>query len=178
MNSVIIRPATADDVPAVIRIATEHDLGGKSPERVRAEGFLVSAYPAALYLRLLKHLSVATVDGEVAAFTLTFPSDEVPPEVTDGERIVSVIGNSPYFLIKQVGVAIKQQKTGLARAMYQKHLAGLQVPAFAPIVLAPANRNIVSIAFHEKMGFRQVETLKDAQGQDVSGLWCKQPVPA
>ena len=175
LMSPTIRAATTSDIPAVMQIAREHDLGGKDAERAKREGFLVSAFPAEVYHRLLTHLRVAELDGEIAGFTLTFSSGELPPEVHDEHRIISVVGDDPYFLIKQVGVAIRFQKRGVGRAMYQDLIDGLRVPCFAPIVLVPTHRNVLSIKFHEALGFRQVETLKNERGQDKSGLWCKFP---
>ncbi|HYF36872.1 MAG TPA: hypothetical protein VD994_16365, partial [Prosthecobacter sp.] len=119
---------------------------------------------------------VALAGSEVAGFTLTFMRHELPPEVKDGPRIESVIGDAPYFLIKQVGVALAHQRRKVGRALYEHLLSGLTIPAFAPIVISPDHVNICSTAFHEKLGFTQVESLNDAHGQPISGLWCR-PAP-
>jgi GNAT superfamily N-acetyltransferase len=174
--SITIRSAREDDVGHLLAVSAEHELKTKTPERIRAEGFLVSAYPAPFYIRNLKHISIAEIEGEFAGFTLTFPSAETPPEVEpDVERIRTVIGDEDYFIIKQVATVVKFQKHGVGRAMYERHLSGLNVRAFAPIVLLPPKRNLVSIAFHERMGFRQAESIPDEHGNERSGLWCWRP---
>jgi|GEM_PF-3579975 len=174
--STTLRSARKEDIDHLLAISSEHELKTKNPERIRAEGFLVSAYPREVYQRNLKHITIAEVNGEFAGFTLTFPSEETPPEVApDVARIQTVIGAAPFFLIKQVATRVKFQKYGVGRAMYERHLSGQKVPAFAPIVLQPPNRNLVSIAFHERMGFKQAESIRDEHGDEKSGLWCWTP---
>lgn len=155
-----------------MQIAAEHDISKKTPERIRNEGYLVSAYPAEMYHRCLDRLFVALINDEIAGFTLTFYKGGLPPEVEkDKLRIETIVGQGNYFLIKQVGVAIKHQKRGVGRAMYNYHLHGLEIPAFAPIVINPEHRNITSVAFHEALEFRQTDTLLTDEGRPISGLW-------
>ncbi len=170
-----IRPATVHDITKVLSIAAEHDLQIKSPERVRNEGFLVSAYSREFYMKHLRRLTAACAGDEVAAFTLTFMFDELPPEVKDGPRVQSVIGNRPYMMIKQVGTSLQWQRSGAGRALYRHHLSTIDIPVFAPIVTATKNVNVTSIAFHESLNFHRVETFKDELGDEISGLWCWQP---
>jgi hypothetical protein len=175
--STTLRSAHGEDIDHLLAISSEHELKTKTPERIRAEGFLVSAYPRDVYQRNLKHITIAEVNGEFAGFTLTFPSNDTPPEVArDVARIQTVIGAAPFFLFKQVATRVPfQKKFGVGRAMYEHYLSGLKVPAFAPIILQPPNRNLVSIAFHDRMGFKQAESIRDEHGNEKSGLWCWTP---
>jgi predicted GNAT superfamily acetyltransferase len=163
-----IRPAEPADVAAIVAITKQHELTTKNPDRVAREGFLISGYPPEKYLRWISRLHIAQVGEAVAGFTLSFRRALLPAEVEDSDQVYIAAGSQDFLLIKQVGVALEYQKRSIGRKLYQAILAGFGGPAFAPIIRGP-QRNTVSIAFHEALGFRCVQ--KYASNGFDRGIW-------
>lgn len=166
----VIRLAEAGDVPRVVAIAAEQAQATKSPGRLAKEGYLMSGYPQHLYERWCasQNLLVACVAGQVEGFALIFPSlpGPIPSEVEDVAEAAEAAGSADFLLIKQVGNSLQAQGTGLGYALYDFILGSSAVPVAAQIILAP--RNIRSINFHERMGFRFILAFRDG----TRGVWC------
>lgn len=147
----LVRPATLDDVPAILRITNEHAQTGKSREQQVKEGFLMSGYPEHLYRSWIGQIRVVEVAGNVEGFLLSWSSDGFPPEADHTKEAEEAAGSTPFVLIKQVGISRVTQGTGLGKLLYRSVLNEATTPVVAQIIIKP--RNDRSIAFHEAMGF-------------------------
>ncbi len=113
------------------------------------------------------HLAVSAVDDYLLGYALAFP-DHAP---YDGEEFQVLLAHCPrpFLYIDQVAIAPNMRRKGVASALY----SALEVEArklsmsrlCCEVNLQPPNP--VSVAFHQTMGFEQLEKLETADGRTV-----------
>lgn len=146
---VVVRDATADDLPAVAAIYTHYvlhtvitfntELRTPAQWRERYDGWIADGP---------YHLLVATVDGQVAGYVETQPFRPKPA----------------YHRSLETSVYVAPDATGagLGSALYRELLARLTGTEFHRAYSVIALPNDGSVAFHERFGFVHRGTLTEA----------------
>ena len=167
-----IRPALDSDIASVVKIAAQHSLSGKTPERIASEGFLISGYSAENYALWRRNLAVADDGYSLLGFTLAFLRADMPENLTDVELLLPRL-RTDFLLIKQIGVHRDAQGCGVGKALYAKIIEACPgLPIAAAILLEP--RNSRSIVFHERLGFRPFFEFCGVDGAR-RGFWIREP---
>lgn len=155
--SYTIRRAAGQDVPTLHAMADRFLLSQLSAPERDARGFLVSNFSLDRYRRFVDdadYFYVLEDEGGIAGFVLAYGSDRIGPDETVN-RTIADRHPAPFVLIKQICIAPERGGRGYARRLYDHVLeASGGLPQFAAVVLEPLNQP--SVAFHERLGFREV----------------------
>lgn len=159
-----LRRAELHDVPVLHAMADRFLLSRLDPEAIERHGFLVSNFGAATYRSFLEradHFYVLEDEEGIGAFILAYGSD--CPEDDEDQAEIRRRYPGPFVLIKQICVRPERSGRGYAARLYDYVLeASGGLPQFAAVVLEPYNPP--SVAFHERMGFREMFRLRAADG--------------
>lgn len=160
--TVVVRDATAADLPRILEIA-------RRCSEPRADGFLVSGYSRSDYKRFLA-IAVDFLccdDDTVSAFAFLMRRCDLPP--SDGSNRAARYAAMPDLIVKQVAVDPDARRRGLGSVLYgeliQRHRG-------RPIGAGVVPENTASGAFHERMGFLRAVTLRDGESGDRD-LWVR-----
>lgn len=139
MPSVIIRDATEDDLPAVLRILAESGIdGGESftPEEAREHFARIRQRPG---FRLL----VAEVDGEIAGTYVL--------------QILEKLGKrgTPAGIVEDVAVAPARQGQGIGRAMTEHAREASRAAGCYKLALSSNLRREDAHRFYDSLGFER-----------------------
>ena len=136
-----------------------------SSEDLARHGFLVSDYSSGDYSRFLdaaNHFIVVEDSNVVVGFLLGFDSESTCAEASYLDPIRER-GTSRFGYARQIAVDRARSGQGLGGALYRHLFDRLPtVPIFASLLLEP--RNVRSIAFHQKSGFREDFEVVGADG--------------
>ena len=161
MEAVKIRDVLPSDLQAVASLQDQHLLSKVSPEHQRKMGFLVSGFKLSDYKTFqsyAEYFNLLLVGEEPAAFLLAYNSEHINAEKEElNHYIRTQVCLTPFILLKQVSTHPRHVRKGLATKLYI-HLKEVAREKKRPIytVIVKEPRNEVSIAFHEKLGFRFV----------------------
>jgi len=151
-----MRPATANDVCAYLRIGTDayppefHESSAAFLARLRV-------FPAGC--------KIVDVAGESVAFLISHPwTYENPPKLKSEE--FTLPASPDVFFIHSVTVMRAYQKHGIGSALAKAAIALGQSHGFSCLTLISVQR---STSFWEKLGFKRVETLPQSVRQALIG---------
>lgn len=152
-SAVTLRPATADDTDAIVRLNA-------------LEVPLVSAMDAerlSLLASWADRLTVAEVDGRFAGFVMTFGPD-TPYDSANYRWFVDHFGTAFYYL-DRVAVEPTMRRRGVAAAIYDEveSVAAAYGRLALEVNIDPPNEP--SLAFHRDRGFVEVGRRGDPGNQ-------------
>lgn len=152
-------------VPAIAALAQSRSLAERDDSIASRDGFLVSGYTEDTYrerLATAEHFYVAVKGDDVLGFVLAYSDERLSPDEWLNHRIRTGLGS--FLVIKQVCVAKKAARKGIASQMYQ-HVLGQWSPSpvIAAVVAEPVN--LASTAFHRRLGFEVLTELTPPDGR-------------
>jgi predicted GNAT superfamily acetyltransferase len=159
MKQVRIRAAERRDFEAILAITEEGRPGVSALTQAELDAML--AMPSSLL--------VAEAGGEIAGYLITYPVGAA----YDGEEFVWFSDHyRDYLYIDQVAVGAGWRRAHVGTRLYQtaEEMAATQglTSITCEVNLEPPNP--VSVAFHTRVGFREVGTLETRDGRRVSLL--------
>ncbi len=149
----MIRKPNKQDANRIYEIAKENTLDAKKKHR---GGFLVSNYPLETYqnyIETLEHFYVLDIENKIVGFLLAFKEENLDLSLTVN-RFIKNRAKSEYLILKQICIAINDQRKGYATLLYQHFMDTIDIDIFLAVVLKPYNEP--SMKFHEKLGFNLV----------------------
>jgi predicted GNAT superfamily acetyltransferase len=157
MTALATRPAQRVDTPAIVAI----NVAG------RPGVYPLTSEAVAETLAVAPYFVVAEAGGQVAGYLIGYTSQDTceSDEFAWFQRHVL-----RFLYIDQVAVAPMHRRAGIAAYLYAQaaaHARALGVPALVcEVNLDPPNP--ASLAFHARLGFREVGTLAVQDGRTVS----------
>ncbi len=142
-TNVRVRPATADDLPAIIAIYAPHVLGGLASFEVEVPDIAEMLRRRDEILQLGLPYLVAESDGQVAGFA---SAHHFRPRAAYRRTVE----NSVY-------VADRFQRSGMARHLMQHLIADCAQADMREMiaVIAAPSVSVASVALHRSLGFRE-----------------------
>jgi GNAT superfamily N-acetyltransferase len=136
-----------------------------SPEDATQQGFLTVTHELPLLERMHEVApSVIAVEGDaLAGYALVMPvecRDLIPVLVPMFERL-EALGVTRYYVMGQICVARPFRGQGVFDALYRAHRDHLEA-RYDRCVTEVATRNTRSLRAHARVGFRTLETYRDA----------------
>jgi predicted GNAT superfamily acetyltransferase len=178
MTRITIAPAAAWDLPEIVALAGARRLGASSPRSATSDGFLVSNFTVEDYRSFqqqARHLLVARIDSQLAAFLLAFGGEDSAPRSTV-DRWLAEHFECPFLIVKQVCVDQQFTRQRIASKLYEHVFqANPRRRLFAAIVLDPPNPS--SVKFHERLGFVKLCEI-DADDGLRRGVWSREAFAA
>ena len=143
-------------------------------EEIASQGFVTVVHDLPLLQRMHAIApSIVAVDGDIlAGYALVMPveaRDLVPVLVPMFERL-DVLGVDNFYIMGQVCVAKSHRGRGVFDALYGAHREHLS-PRYQRCVTEVATRNTRSMRAHERVGFRIIETYRDATDDWAVVAW-------
>jgi predicted GNAT superfamily acetyltransferase len=157
MSAVAIRQAQRADTPAIVAI----NMAG------RPGIYPLTPETAADTLAAAPYFVVAELGGQVAGYLIGYTSQDS----CEGDEFAWFQRHVPRFLyIDQVAVAPAHRRAGISARLYAQaaaHGRALEIPALVcEVNLDPPNP--ASLAFHARLGFREVGIVVVQDGRTVS----------
>lgn len=160
-----IRPATLEDVDAIVDLAASRSLAAIEAAEGAAGGFLVSDLERSEYEHRIvesRFFYVATDDGTIVGFLMAYTSEQLRGDEWLNRRVLATLG--AFTVIKQVCVARSHARQGVGSRLYHELLVDLpREPVVAAVVNEP--RNEASNSFHRKLGFEELTSLTPPDGR-------------
>lgn len=168
-----IRRADVADIPAIVAIAEQWELGERPESDLKDRGFLVSDFRSEDYQQLVTasdYCYVAVRAGVIVGFLLAY-SQRSLDEIDDPTAEWVATRLDDFVVIKQVAVDPAHAGRGVGRELYLhliERLRGQGVQLVAAVVDTPPN--IRSRAFHRRLGFTEAYSLRHRDGRTRS-IW-------
>lgn len=160
-----VRPATLEDVDAIVELAASRSLAAVGGDQATSDGFLVSDLERAEYehrIQESRYFYVATDDHRIVGFLMAYTSEQLRGDEWLNRRVLATLG--AFTVIKQVCVARSHARQGVGSRLYHELLVGHpREPVVAAVVNEP--RNEASNNFHRKLGFEELTSLTPPDGR-------------
>lgn len=169
------RPVATDreleQILALQRVNLAHNL---TAEETAAQGFVTVVHDLPLLRRMHAIApSIVAVDGDVlAGYALVMPVEcrELIPVLVPMFDRLDALGFGRYYIMGQICVAKSHRGRGVFDALYAAHRAHLG-SRYERCVTEVATRNTRSMRAHARVGFRVVETYRDATDEWALVAW-------
>ena len=159
MQSIILRAPQTSDIPAIAMI-NEAGRPNVSPLDTQSISEIRTTAP---------YFVVAEIDHAVVGYIIGYTADDM----YDGEEFAWFKGKFPQFLyIDQIAIAPSARSQGIG-AQFYTHAASFCLEQQFPMIVCEVNLdppNPISLKFHTRIGFRELEVLKVSDGRTVSLL--------
>jgi GNAT superfamily N-acetyltransferase len=166
------RPARDDDLPAILALQTQNLAGALSREEASSQGFVTVAHTLDILQQMHRMApSVVVRDGCVlAGYALTMPLGcrAFVPVLEPMFRLFDVLtlqgrplSSYRYYVMGQICVARDYRGRGVFQALYRGH-AELHAPDHDLVVTEISARNTRSLRAHQKVGFFEIASHRDA----------------
>jgi GNAT superfamily N-acetyltransferase len=159
------RLASRDELAQILELQRANLAARVSREDAAQQGFLTVAHDLTLLERMHEVApSVIAVEGDaLAGYALVMPvecRDLIPMLVPMFERL-EALGVARYYIMGQICVARPYRGQGVFDALYRAHRDHLDA-RYDRCVTEVATRNTRSLRAHARIGFRTLETYRDA----------------
>jgi GNAT superfamily N-acetyltransferase len=169
------RPVIGDhELVQILELQRANHAVNLDPNEVAAQGFVTVVHdlPLLQQMHALSPSIVAVDDEALAGYALVMPVEcraLIPVLVPMFERI-DRLGVTDYYIMGQICVAKAYRGRGVFDAMYAAHREHLAT-RYRRCVTEIATRNTRSMRAHERVGFRNLETYRDATDEWALVVW-------
>lgn len=168
--------AREDDLPGILALQA----ASRAPT---ADGFVTVQHTLDI-LRAMHALAPSVIgrdsSGAVIAYAITMPRETralIPILEPMFQRLEQLLPPStPFYVMGQIAVAPSHRGSGVFDALYAEHRTQYR-DRFALLITEVATRNTRSMRAHERVGFRTLETYRDATDEWALITWDWQSPP-
>jgi GNAT superfamily N-acetyltransferase len=170
-----VRPVrTTAELTAILELQRANHAVNVSAAEAAEQGFVTVAHDLALLEQMHAIApSIAAFDrGELAGYALVMPIEcraLVPVLVPMFDRL-DALGVRRYYIMGQICISKSYRGRGVFDALYAGHRAEL-ASRYARCVTEIATRNTRSMRAHERVGFRIIDTYRDATDEWALVSW-------
>jgi len=176
-----VRPVrSATELAAILELQRANHAANVSASEAAEHGFVTVVHDLALLEQMHAVApSIAAFDpaagAALAGYALVMPVEcrALVPVLAPMFDRLDALGVRHYYIMGQICIAKRYRGRGVFDALYAEHRAQL-APRYARCVTEVATRNTRSMRAHERVGFRIIETYRDATDDWalVGWDWC------
>ena len=161
-----VRPVrNAAELTAILELQRANHAANVSTSEAAEHGFVTVVHDLALLEQMHAIApSIAAFDGAaLAGYALVMPVEcrELVPVLVPMFDRLDALGVRQYYIMGQICIAKPYRGSGVFDALYAGHRAQLAT-RYARCVTEIATRNTRSMRAHERVGFRIIDTYRDA----------------